>query len=203
MRSTTDLLSEATREGARRAGLSTRELARTSGLSLAQVNRLRGGQVERPTLDTLVKIARALGRNPNLLFIVSGETPEAQARELLGEMFRDGSELIEVWEHLNLDVGATRALLANPETPEFEIRTLALEIFLAPEADENLWKDPYLGSVVEGEDAGPVRELLRHWPTLSPERKSRVMAFVRDQAELSRLEELDELRKEHPGYGTP
>lgn len=198
-----DLLSEAVKEGSRRAGLSTRALARRSALSLAQINRLRAGQVERPTLDTLVKIARALGRNPNLLFIVAGETSASRAREVLAEMFRDGSELIEVWKWLGNDVGETRALIADPETPEGKVRELALDILIGPEADEVLWKDPFLLSAVEGPDAEPIQELLRHWPTLSTERKQRVLAFVRDQAELSRLEELEEIRREHPGYGIP
>src|SRR5262245_20276229 len=201
-RSCSGLIAEAVREGSRLAGVSTRELARRSSLTLAQVNRLRAGQVERPSLDTLVKIARPFDRNPNPLFIASGDMPDPQARQLVAEMFREGSELIEVWKYLERDVATTRELLADPGTPEIAIRELALEVFLAPESDENLWKDPYLGSVVEGKDAEPIREYLRLWPTLNEERKERVLAFVRDQAELSRREELDAIRKEHPDYGT-
>lgn len=72
-----------------------RELARTSGVSPAQINRLRGSQSD-PGLDTLVDLARAFGRNPNLLFIASGRINGMESREILRRTFRDGSEHVEV-----------------------------------------------------------------------------------------------------------
>jgi len=202
-RSAAQRVAEAVREGGRQSRMSIRELARLSDVSPAQVNRLRAAQVERPSLDTLVRIARALGRNPNLLFVASEHVPPEEAREMLLRVFRDRSEQIEVWKWLGRDVTETRAMLTDPATSDSEIRELALEIFLGPESEENLWSDPYLGSVVSGEDASAIRELLQQWVFLSPSRKQKVVDYVRDQADLARREQTDEIRKEIPDYGQP
>ncbi len=71
--------------GARvRAGLSMRGLARRSGLSAAQVSRIEAGEVERPVAETLVRLAKALDRDAQLLLVFAGHIRGARARELLG-----------------------------------------------------------------------------------------------------------------------
>ena len=76
-------MAEVTREARVRAGLSMRGLARRSGLSAAQVSRIEAGEVERPVAETLVKLAKALDRDAQLLLVFAGHIRGARARELL------------------------------------------------------------------------------------------------------------------------
>jgi len=78
-------MAEVTREARVRAGLSMRGLARRSGLSAAQVSRIEAGEVERPVAETLVKLAKALDRDAQLLLVFSGHITGARARQLLRE----------------------------------------------------------------------------------------------------------------------
>jgi transcriptional regulator with XRE-family HTH domain len=68
-----------------RARLSIRGLARRSGLSAAQVSRIEAGEVERPVAETLVKLAKALDRDAQLLLVFAGHITGARARQLLRE----------------------------------------------------------------------------------------------------------------------
>jgi transcriptional regulator with XRE-family HTH domain len=76
-------MGELTREARVRAGLSMRGLARRSGLSAAQVSRIEAGEVERPVAETLVKLAKALDRDAQLLLVFAGHIRGARARQLL------------------------------------------------------------------------------------------------------------------------
>src|SRR5213596_3749880 len=76
-------LAELTREARVRARLSMRGLARRSGLSAAQVSRIEAGEVERPAAETLVKLAKALDRDAQLLLVFAGHIRGARARQLL------------------------------------------------------------------------------------------------------------------------
>src|SRR5215218_10558479 len=76
-------MAELTREARLRAGLSMRGLARRSGLSAAQVSRIEAGEVERPVAETLVKLAKALDRDAQLLLVFAGHIKGARARQLL------------------------------------------------------------------------------------------------------------------------
>jgi len=76
-------LAEVTKEARARAGLSMRGLARRSGLSAAQISRIEAGEVERPVAETLVKLAKALDRNAQLLLVFAGHIKGARARQLL------------------------------------------------------------------------------------------------------------------------
>jgi transcriptional regulator with XRE-family HTH domain len=78
-------MAEVTREARLRAGLSMRGLARRSGLSAAQVSRIEAGEVERPAAETLVKLAKALDRDAQLLLVFAGHIRGARARQLLRE----------------------------------------------------------------------------------------------------------------------
>src|SRR5438105_6110684 len=68
-----------------RASLSMRGLARRSGLSAAQVSRIEAGEVERPAAETLVKLAKALDRDAQLLLVFAGHIVGSRARQLLRE----------------------------------------------------------------------------------------------------------------------
>src|SRR6266542_6633283 len=74
-----------TKEARTRARLSMRGLARRSGLSAAQVSRIEAGEVERPAAETLVKLAKALDRDAQLLLVFAGHITGARARRLLRE----------------------------------------------------------------------------------------------------------------------
>ena len=76
-------MAELTREARVRAGLSMRGLARRSGLSAAQISRIEAGEVERPVAETLVKLAKALDRDAQLLLVFAGHISGARARQLL------------------------------------------------------------------------------------------------------------------------
>jgi transcriptional regulator with XRE-family HTH domain len=76
-------MAEVTREARVRAGLSMRGLARRSGLSAAQISRIEAGEVERPVAETLVKLAKALDRDAQLLLVFAGHIKGARARQLL------------------------------------------------------------------------------------------------------------------------
>jgi transcriptional regulator with XRE-family HTH domain len=80
-------MAEVTREARVRAGLSMRGLARRSGLSAAQISRIEAGEVERPVAETLVRLAKALDRDAQLLLVFAGHIRGARARQLLREAF--------------------------------------------------------------------------------------------------------------------
>ena len=76
-------MAEVIKEARVRARLSMRGLARRSGLSAAQVSRIEAGEVERPVAETLVKLAKALDRDAQLLLVFAGHIRGAKARQLL------------------------------------------------------------------------------------------------------------------------
>jgi transcriptional regulator with XRE-family HTH domain len=76
-------LAELTKEARVRERLSMRGLARRSGLSAAQISRIEAGEVERPVAETLVKLAKALDRDAQLLLVFAGHIRGARARQLL------------------------------------------------------------------------------------------------------------------------
>jgi transcriptional regulator with XRE-family HTH domain len=76
-------MAEVTRGARVRAGLSMRGLARRSGLSAAQISRIEAGEVERPVAETLVKLAKAVDRDAQLLLVFAGHIRGARARQLL------------------------------------------------------------------------------------------------------------------------
>jgi transcriptional regulator with XRE-family HTH domain len=78
-----ETVAEVTREARARARLSMRALARRSGLSAAQISRIEAGEVERPVAETLVRLAKALDRDAQLLLVFAGHIRGARARRLL------------------------------------------------------------------------------------------------------------------------
>ncbi|MGH3045599.1 MAG: helix-turn-helix domain-containing protein, partial [Gaiellaceae bacterium] len=76
-------MAEVTKEARVRSRLSMRGLARRSGLSAAQISRIEAGEVERPVAETLVKLAKALDRDAQLLLVFAGHIRGARARQVL------------------------------------------------------------------------------------------------------------------------
>jgi transcriptional regulator with XRE-family HTH domain len=73
-------------------GLSIRELARRSGISAAQISRIESGGVT-PSMETLAKLAVALDRPPEPLFIFAGYRGLADPAQALAEIRRLLEEL--------------------------------------------------------------------------------------------------------------
>ncbi len=76
-------LAEVIGEARVRACLSMRELARRSGLSAAQISRIEAGEVDRPVAETLVRLAKALGRDAQLLLVFARYIRGTRAQQLL------------------------------------------------------------------------------------------------------------------------
>jgi transcriptional regulator with XRE-family HTH domain len=76
-------MAEVIKDARARARLSMRALARRSGLSAAQISRIEAGEVERPVAESLVKLAKALDRDAQLLLVFAGHIRGARARQLL------------------------------------------------------------------------------------------------------------------------
>jgi transcriptional regulator with XRE-family HTH domain len=79
----TPAVAGAVAEARSKASLSMRELARKSGLSAAQVSRIEAGDVAKPSVGTLVRLAVALDGDSDLLLVASGQVVGQEAREIL------------------------------------------------------------------------------------------------------------------------
>jgi transcriptional regulator with XRE-family HTH domain len=196
-----EALSEAVRQASLNRGLSIRELARLSGVSAAQINRLRAGQGARPRVETLRDLARTLDRNLNLLLALAGHLDPEEVRVMLRRMFGEGSEVIEEWKEMGRDVNDARRLIDAKETSDDRLRRIVLDVFLFWDIEENQWQDAYAVSLGTGRGARELREISQLVPGLSEARLQRVVEFVRDQYELSKRAELNEIREEFPDYG--
>jgi transcriptional regulator with XRE-family HTH domain len=182
-------------------GLSMRELARRSDVSAAQISRIEAGEVERPSVDTLISIAHALDRNPRPLLIASSHIAGDEARDLLRHYFRDragaeydpavDSELVEEWLHGWHDkLEDARRLLDDPETSDGDLRRLAVEVFLTAETAETLWSDSWIEELGERTGDEELRQLVVLWQGLPARRRAKVLEYLADQAELGRRERL-------------
>jgi transcriptional regulator with XRE-family HTH domain len=157
-------LAEVTREARVRARLSMRGLARRSGLSAAQISRIEAGEVERPVAETLVKIAKALDRDAQLLLVFAGHIRGARARQLLrqviealpepGAEFADALAPLEAEderEHrLREELGEAERALAQAQQDLDEARSEAADTKRTkrlPEAHERLRE---LGMLAQG-----------------------------------------------------
>jgi transcriptional regulator with XRE-family HTH domain len=140
-------MAEVTREARLHAGLSMRALARRSGLSAAQVSRIEAGEVERPVAETLVKLAKALDRDAQLLLVFAGHIRGARARQLLRQAIEAVREPDRA-EHADA--------LARLEAEDARERRLREELADAEAALAQAQRD--LGEVRERVAAEPLRE---------------------------------------------
>ncbi len=131
-----------------------RELARRSSLSAAQVSRIESGGVT-PSMETLAKLAVALERQPEPLFIAAGYADLAESLELVREMLKalpSGAALDlagALHELGELDAEADR-LLAQREVRERTSRA-ALGRCLDLQADLAMAKDEASRATVQGD----------------------------------------------------
>jgi transcriptional regulator with XRE-family HTH domain len=178
-------------------GLGVRELGRRSGVSPAQISRIESGEVAKPSVDTLVSIARGLDRNPAPLLIASGHIPHEEARQILSEMFRPrrgktynpttDSELVEEWLALGEKSGVEKArrLLANHDSGDRDLRKLAAEVFFTTETAETLWRESFIETLAHQSDDDELRRLAAFWQALPSERRAKVLEYAAEQTELA------------------
>ena len=76
---------ERVKELKKKTGINTKELAELSGVPLGTLNKLLSGQTDKPKLDTLEKIAAALGTT--VQYLSDGET-DAEAAAIAGKFAR-------------------------------------------------------------------------------------------------------------------
>lgn len=177
-------------------GYSIRELSRRSGVSAGQISRLESGEVQRPAVETLVALARALDRNPLPLLIVGGHIAPAEARGHLAQLLGEGTEFAMAWEstHESERLDRLRAAATDASTDEQTLRRVAQQIFLTAETEQTLWHDAYLALPAQGNEAEALRELISAWPLVSATRRDRVLEYVRDQVALSRAQFQQEMQ---------
>mgnify|MGYP001167391280 CR=1 FL=1 len=183
--------------------LSIRELGRRAGVSAGQISRIESGEVQRPAVETLVALARALDCNPVPLMIVAGHVTGDEARGRLAHFVADESELASEWVHTG-DAEALQRMqriVGDSKASPSDLRGVAADVFLTAETEETLWHDAYLALPTQGEGAEDLRELVSAWPSVDPGRRVRVLEFVRDQVALSRLDFANEMRAEGAADG--
>lgn len=193
------MLGETIRRGREGFGISIRELGRRAGVSAAQLSRIEAGQVEQPSIDTLVAVARALNRNPKPLLIVSGHIGREEALATLRPMFREhrsgvydpevDSELVDEWAHgWGTRLEEARALLAQDEPDEQALRALAADVFFTYETDETMWWESFLAPLLAEHGGEELREHVRLFLALPHERRVKVSDYLREQVRLADLD---------------
>lgn len=199
-KSRTGLLGSVIREAREAAGLSASELARRSEISQGQVSRIETARTSRPSRNTLTALARGLERHPRLLFALAGHESVEDVRDFLSRRFREGSEVREDWRHLGKDVERTVRKIEDPRSTLRDLQLIAAELLVTREAGETLWHEAYASMATEHRD--PVLEKwVEAFRDCTPDRRRVLVDVAEDLAELSRREELDDLRKEYPSYG--
>jgi transcriptional regulator with XRE-family HTH domain len=173
-------MAELTKEARVRARLSMRGLARRSGLSAAQISRIEAGEVERPVAETLVKLAKALDRDAQLLLVFAGHLRGARARQLLREAIEALPEPGRA-EHADA--------LARLEAEDGRERRLRDELFEAEralaKAQQNLHEARF-----EGERAPePRREAHERLREVAMLTQSRAVEVAQKRRQFERLED--------------
>jgi transcriptional regulator with XRE-family HTH domain len=181
-------------------GIGVRELSRRSGVAAPQISRLERGEVKKPTVETLVALARGLDWNPIPLLILAGYVDVEEARARLREYFAEGAELIEEWRVApdgEKQIEAARAAIADQNTTLERFQEIAFDVWAGGESGETLWDEVYAVLPALGEHQTELREVVGSWPSLSTERRRRVIEFVRDQVQLSQREFADEMEAQN------
>lgn len=172
-------------------GLAVRELARRAGISHTQISRLEAGQVAKPSREALVAIARALDRNPNPLLILAGHLHGDSARDSLKTLFREGSELVEIWSDCSeIPLDRVQAVTRAAGGAERDIKAIAADVFRVQESDETLWDDSYQLAAASGVHAEQLRELMDIWRYVGSDLRTRWLEYGR---QLRRITDLDYL----------
>jgi transcriptional regulator with XRE-family HTH domain len=177
------------------AQLGVRELSRRSGVAAPQVSRLERGEVKKPTIETLVALARGLEWNPVPLLIVAGYVEADEARSRLRDYHSAGSEYLEEASadpESDPEIAEIRAEIDNRDTTLERLQQIAFDVWFGGESGETLWDDVYAVLPALGENQTELREIISKWPAISLDRRARIIEYVRDQHKLS----MDEMHAE-------
>lgn len=154
----------------------------------------------KPAREALVAVARALDRNPSPLLILSGHLTEAEARDTLRPLFREGSELAEIWSGCSdLPLETVREIVHGADGDEIALRTIAVDVFRVQESDETLWDDSYALAAAKGEGADELREVMALWRFLGSDLRTRWLDYGRQLRNIADLEYLVTAQKERLG----
>ena len=178
-------LAEVAKEARVRARLSMRGLARRSGLSAAQISRIEAGEVERPVAETLVKLAKALDREAQLLLVFAGHIWGARARQLLRQAIEALPEPGRA-EHAD----ALARLEAEDEREQRLREELAGAERALAKAQQDLDEARFEGEQLAAEPLREARERLREVGMLAERRAVEVTQKRRQ------LEQLDDVPSE-------
>ncbi len=179
-------ISEAIKVGREWSGASIRELARRTGVSAAQISRIEAGEVTRPSIETLLALARELDANPVTLMVLAGHLQGEEARAALRPLVAGDSGIEEHYGDWHV-VAAFRHIVDDPETTENELRRVAFSLFSTPDAVETTWQESFrhLASQHLSAAGADLGEVVTAWPLIDGERRRRILEFVRDQQALS------------------
>lgn len=170
------------------AHLGVRELSRRSGVAAPQISRLERGEVKKPTIETLVALARGLEWNPVPLLIVAGYVEIDEARSRLRDYHAPGSEYLEEASadpESDPEIAEIRREIENPNTTVERLQQIAFDVWFGGESGETLWDDVYALLPALSEGQVELREIVSMWPAISFERRARIVEYVRDQHKLS------------------
>jgi len=178
-------MAEVIKEARVRARLSMRGLARRSGLSAAQISRIEAGEVERPVAETLVKLAKALDRDAQLLLVFAGHIRGARARQLLRQAIEALPEPVRA-EHAD----ALARLEAEDERERRLREELAETEGALTKAQQDLNEARFEGERVAAEPLREANERLREVGMLAQRRAVEVAEKRRE------FEQLDDAESE-------
>jgi transcriptional regulator with XRE-family HTH domain len=172
----------AVRFGRQMTNRSVREVAAQSGLSAGQISRLANEHSSRPSFDTVVRLAPALGIHPACLHVLAGHISGEDARTALGGLVDAAAHEIErEYDAAYRDQLHARLDVANED---HEVRTLAVELVTLPVHGVDYPTLPAL-SAADAPDADLLDEIIRAWPQLTPERRWRLVEITRDLRDCS------------------
>jgi hypothetical protein len=102
------------------------------------------------------------------------------------------SELVDDWTHRGRrrELEAARKLLDRPSPSEKAVRELAAEVFLTTETAETLWRDSFIESLARRADDDDLIQLVTLWQALPRERRTKLLDYATEQAELAGRREL-------------
>jgi transcriptional regulator with XRE-family HTH domain len=175
-------------------GVGMRELERMSGLSQAQISRIEAGAIARPSVETLAKIAAALGKDARPLVVAAGHLRGERARLALAEALEGlGTEVVFA---STFDLDSALKVASEPapgqEPSDAELAELAVAMFVASRRAYDIlgaerWLEQLFGSRLPEE----LEELVRTYAELPDERQRKVLDYAREQAELASTHEPD------------
>jgi transcriptional regulator with XRE-family HTH domain len=154
---------------------SLREIAAISGLSAGQISRLANGHSDRPTFDTAVRLAPALGIHPACLHVLAGHLPLEQGKQALRAVVETAAKGTTDESDLDALEGVKRDLDAAADPAALSDAAVVLVTTAVHGVDY-----PELDIAGPAPDVDLLAELVAAWPQLTPDRRWRMVELARD-----------------------